>query len=110
MGALAAAEPCGSDDDRAAVVRPADPDDMRATDPRSSSISSSETLRACAKNSLASRSHMFLMWYMFPKQERQRILWDMVNLAIPRGTKNMPPVDSMKLVLCTVRLTAPSMT
>lgn len=42
----AAAEACGSGDERAAVEGPADPDDLRTTDPRSSSISSSETFRA----------------------------------------------------------------
>ena len=64
----AATGACGSDDERAAVVGPADPDDLRTTDPRSSSISSSETFRAWAKNSLASRSQMFRMWYMFPER------------------------------------------
>ena len=66
----AAAGACGSDDERAAVVGPAEPDDLRTTEPRSSSISSSETFRAWAKNSLASRSQMFRMWYMFPERER----------------------------------------
>ena len=32
------------------------------------------------------------------------------NFYIPRGTINMPPVDSTKLVLCTLNLTAPEMT
>ena len=33
-----------------------------------------------------------------------------LNFHIPRGTMNIPPVDSTKLVLCTLNLTAPEMT
>jgi hypothetical protein len=84
-------------------------DDTRASS--SSSRSPSRILRACVKNSFASRSAMFSMKYVLPArlQYTSRIKTEK-NDNLPRGIINMPPDATITLVSHTLRFTAPSMT